>query len=209
MFVCADRSCWECYSAGTSGVSPSLPNGEARFCSGANDKKLCIWSYSGELVSTIERQEEENLYCLLPINNFNKIVTGSNSSLLLVYRTESRTFDRLLAYHRDSVRCLVNLFLLVLHHHHSMEPLLSGQSETMISLLSTITKNHRNTKNCAPHASCCLSDDNLIAAAVTSCVRVCVCVCLKIIICIVLLCVCVCVCVCVLNRWDGGFVCIM
>jgi len=79
-----------------------------KFCSGGNDRYLCIWKNSGELVGTIERQEEENLHCLLAIPK-NRIITGSNSSILLVYKTDTLKFCKLLAYHRESVRCLINI----------------------------------------------------------------------------------------------------
>jgi WD40 repeat protein len=36
-----------------------LPNNQ--FCSGANDRQLCVWSLDGELLGTIERQEEESI----------------------------------------------------------------------------------------------------------------------------------------------------
>ena len=58
-----------------------VPLGPGRFCSGGNDRLLLIWKNDGDLVSKIERREEENIQCLLPISN-NRIITGSNSSLL-------------------------------------------------------------------------------------------------------------------------------
>jgi len=79
-----------------------------RFCSGGNDRYLCIWENSGELVGSIERQEEENLHCLLAISN-HRVITGSNSSFLLVYRTDTLKFCQLFTYHRESVRCLANI----------------------------------------------------------------------------------------------------
>jgi hypothetical protein len=43
---------------------------------------IIIWNaLTGSAVTKIERQEEENLHCLLPISR-NRLVTGSNSSFL-------------------------------------------------------------------------------------------------------------------------------
>ena len=58
-----------------------VPLTPARFCSGANDRLLCIWKNDGELINKLERREEENIQCLLPIGG-NRLITGSNSSLL-------------------------------------------------------------------------------------------------------------------------------
>jgi len=79
-----------------------------RFCSGGNDRYLRIWENNGELVGSIERQEEENLHCMLAISN-NRVITGSNSSLLLVYRTDTLKFCQIFTYHRESVRCLAKI----------------------------------------------------------------------------------------------------
>jgi len=86
--------------------------GPAMFCSGGNDQELCIWECGDnsppKRLGTIERKEEENLHCLLSINN-QRIVTGSNSTFLYVYNTDKLSYVTLLAYHRESVRCLINI----------------------------------------------------------------------------------------------------
>lgn len=80
-----------------------------RFCSGGNDRNLCVWDNSGEFFGSIERQEEENLHCLLAISN-DRLITGSNSAILLVYRTDTLKFCQILAEpHRESVRCLAKV----------------------------------------------------------------------------------------------------
>jgi len=88
-----------------------------RFVSGSNDRQLCIWTYIGpsqngsatyKATSVIERQEEENLHCMIPIIG-NRLITGSNSSLLFVYRVDTCTYEKVLAYHRESVRTLINI----------------------------------------------------------------------------------------------------
>ena len=43
-----------------------LPKGI--FCSGANDRLLCVWSLDGDLLSTIERQEEESILLIVMMN---------------------------------------------------------------------------------------------------------------------------------------------
>lgn len=84
------------------------------FCSGGNDLHLKVWEFSSSaqtppvLLGSMERQEEENLHCLLPISE-DRVVTGSNSSFLFVYNRRTFQFDKLLAYHRESVRCLVTV----------------------------------------------------------------------------------------------------
>jgi len=80
-----------------------------RFASGGNDDKICIWNSDGTLQGCIERKEEENLHCMLFVRKRGRLVTGSNSSLLLVYDVNSLNFDRLLAYHRESIRCLTRV----------------------------------------------------------------------------------------------------
>eukprot|EP01104_Vermistella_antarctica_P021282 TRINITY_DN951_c0_g1_i1.p1 TRINITY_DN951_c0_g1~~TRINITY_DN951_c0_g1_i1.p1 ORF type:complete len:591 (-),score=75.97 TRINITY_DN951_c0_g1_i1:213-1772(-) len=78
------------------------------FLSGGNDRNICLWQTNGKLLGSIERQEEENLHCMLSVGSGDqkRVVTGSNSSLLLVYSLTTLRFDKLLAYHRESVRCL-------------------------------------------------------------------------------------------------------
>jgi len=82
------------------------------FCSGGNEKLLHLWEHSPNtgasptLRGSMGRQEEENLHCFLPISK-NRLVTGSNSSFLYVYDLSTLKFDKLLVYHRESVRCLV------------------------------------------------------------------------------------------------------
>jgi hypothetical protein len=57
------------------------------FCSGGNDRKLIIWrACDGTVIRAIERQEEENLHCLIAIAG-NRVVTGSNSTLLCKYKS--------------------------------------------------------------------------------------------------------------------------
>ena len=46
-----------------------------------NDRYLYVWNSDGEQQGRIERQEEENLNCLLYLGN-EMVVTGSNSCLL-------------------------------------------------------------------------------------------------------------------------------
>ncbi|ELR23288.1 WD repeatcontaining protein [Acanthamoeba castellanii str. Neff] len=63
--------------------------GPPMFCSGGNDNKLCIWksgTQQTQLLGCIERQEDE-----------------------IVYNTDTLKFDKLLAYHRESVQCLFNI----------------------------------------------------------------------------------------------------
>lgn len=81
--------------------------GENRMCSGGSDRTLFVWDGDGFEVGKIERQENENLHCMLSIGN--RIVTGSSSSLLLVYNPDSWSFVTILAYHRESVTCLERL----------------------------------------------------------------------------------------------------
>eukprot|EP01094_Clydonella_sp_ATCC50884_P004552 TRINITY_DN1358_c0_g1_i2.p1 TRINITY_DN1358_c0_g1~~TRINITY_DN1358_c0_g1_i2.p1 ORF type:complete len:539 (+),score=107.01 TRINITY_DN1358_c0_g1_i2:370-1986(+) len=77
-------------------------------CSGGNDSMIYLWRVrDGTAITRIERQEEENLHCLLPIAN-NSLVTGSNSSFLYVYDIKTSK-HQVLAYHRESVRCLVSI----------------------------------------------------------------------------------------------------
>ncbi len=77
---------------------------ENRMCSGGGDKLLFVWDHDGNEVGRIERQENENLHCMLSVGS--RVVTGSSSSLLLVYNPESWSFVTILAYHRESVTCL-------------------------------------------------------------------------------------------------------
>jgi WD40 repeat protein len=81
-----------------------------RFCSGGNDQMLRVWSNDGTPLGAIERQEVENLHCLLYVGN-DHLITGSNSSMLLVYQTSLLQFHKVLAstFHRESVRCLLKL----------------------------------------------------------------------------------------------------
>ena len=77
---------------------------ENRICSGCNERILFVWDQDGNEVGRIERLENENLHCMLSVAN--RIVTGSSSSLLLVYNPETWSFVTILAYHRESVTCL-------------------------------------------------------------------------------------------------------
>ncbi len=77
---------------------------ENRMCSGSTDKTLFVWDQDGNEVGCIERQENENLHCMLSVAN--RVVTGSASSLLLVYNPETWTMVTVLAYHREAVTCL-------------------------------------------------------------------------------------------------------
>lgn len=77
-------------------------------CSGGNDNIIYLWNVTdGSVIAKIERQEEENLHCLLPISG-DRLVTGSNSNFLYVYDINVGK-HQVLAYHRESVRCLVSI----------------------------------------------------------------------------------------------------
>eukprot|EP01122_Echinamoeba_exundans_P014284 TRINITY_DN6435_c0_g1_i1.p1 TRINITY_DN6435_c0_g1~~TRINITY_DN6435_c0_g1_i1.p1 ORF type:complete len:677 (+),score=70.25 TRINITY_DN6435_c0_g1_i1:296-2326(+) len=78
------------------------------FCSGGNDRHIFVWNNNGELQGKIERQEEENMNCLLVLDD-GHIITGSNSSILYVYSLDSYSYVKCLAYHRESVRTLASL----------------------------------------------------------------------------------------------------
>ncbi len=77
---------------------------ENRLCSGSTERTLFVWDQDGNEVGRIERQENENLHCMLSVAN--RIVTGSASSLLLVYNPETWSMVTVLSYHRESVTCL-------------------------------------------------------------------------------------------------------
>ena len=76
--------------------------------SAGNDKHLNIWKTSGELVDLIERNEQENLNCLLMISN-KRVVTAGNSAEMVVYSLAEKRCVSLLVAHREPVRCLINL----------------------------------------------------------------------------------------------------
>lgn len=97
-------------SAHTSSVTCLERLEAGRFCSGGNDRTLHVWRNDGTPLGAIERQEEENLHCLLYVGNA-QLVSSSNSTMLLVYQTETFQFHKVLAstYHRESVRCLLKL----------------------------------------------------------------------------------------------------
>ena len=88
----------------SSSVQCIIKLGDNRLCSGGHDRYLFVWDQDGNEVGRIERQENENLHCILSITN--RIITGSSSSLLLVYNPETWSFVTILAYHRESVTCL-------------------------------------------------------------------------------------------------------
>lgn len=87
----------------------SLPSLASGFCSAGNDRRILLWDGATALpLGSIERNEEENMHCMIA-SKHNRLITGSNSSLLFVYNTEECCFERLLSFHRESVRCLVNI----------------------------------------------------------------------------------------------------
>jgi hypothetical protein len=76
--------------------------------SAGNDKHLNIWKTSGELVDLIERNEQENLNCVLMISN-KRVVTAGNGAEMVVYSLVEKRCVSLLVAHREPVRCLINL----------------------------------------------------------------------------------------------------
>lgn len=69
---------------------------------------IVLWDQDGNEVGRIERQETENLHCMLHVAN--RIVTASSLASLFVYNPETWSFVAILAYHRESVTrlCRVN-----------------------------------------------------------------------------------------------------
>jgi hypothetical protein len=67
----------------------------------AGERTIVLWDQDGNEVGRIERQENENLHCML--NVANRIVTASSLSSLYVYNPETWSFVAILAYHRESV----------------------------------------------------------------------------------------------------------
>ena len=78
------------------------------FMSAGNDKHLNIWKTTGELVDLIERNEQENLNCVLMLSN-KRVVTAGNGAEMVVYSLAEKRCVSLLVAHREPVRCLINL----------------------------------------------------------------------------------------------------
>eukprot|EP00742_Colponemidia_sp_Colp-10_P007582 GILJ01008173.1.p1 GENE.GILJ01008173.1~~GILJ01008173.1.p1 ORF type:complete len:787 (-),score=114.53 GILJ01008173.1:134-2446(-) len=80
------------------------------FASGGNDRYICLWSTEDlSLSATIERQETQELHCLVPLSS-QRLLTASSSSLLLVYNIESRNINHVVAsQHRESVVSVVKI----------------------------------------------------------------------------------------------------
>lgn len=76
--------------------------------SAGNDKHLNIWKTDGELIDLIERNEQENLNCVLMISN-KRLVTAGNGAEMVVYSLIEKRCVSLLLAHREPVRCLVSL----------------------------------------------------------------------------------------------------
>lgn len=90
-------------------ISPrqETTDNDVLFCSGGSDGFLNIWSKNG-LEFQIRRQEEnENLNCLLQMDNL--LITGSNSNYILVYEISALLYKTLLVCHRDSLRVLCRI----------------------------------------------------------------------------------------------------
>jgi WD domain, G-beta repeat len=104
------------------------------FCSGGNDGTLRLWQHDNEFrsIGSIVRkeEEEENLHCLRYLANGDRLVTGSNSNLIIAYDVAGRCFEKLLVYHRESVRCMCTL---------SAELFASGSLDGTIVLWQTKT----------------------------------------------------------------------
>lgn len=94
--------------------------GTLGFCSGGNDNQLKIWKLDQFQAHTpcfleaeIARREEleENLNCLLYLGEtyFQRLVTGSNSNLVMVYDATENRFEKQLEGHRESVQSLCRI----------------------------------------------------------------------------------------------------
>jgi WD40 repeat protein len=99
------------------GIGVKGEDREALFCcSGANDKQLHIWKYDKSLnsgqplssIATLQREDNENLHCILALND-HYLAAGSNSNNIYVYNLQEMKCEKKLAYHRESVRCLVRI----------------------------------------------------------------------------------------------------
>lgn len=82
--------------------------------SAGNDKHLNIWKTDGELVDLIERNEQENLNCVLMLSNTRemrdvRVVTAGNGAEMVVYSLTERRCISLLVAHREPVRCLISI----------------------------------------------------------------------------------------------------
>lgn len=82
--------------------------------SAGNDKHLNIWKTDGELVDLIERNEQENLNCVLILPNSRetrdvRVVTAGNGAEMVVYSLTEKRCVSLLVAHREPVRCLISL----------------------------------------------------------------------------------------------------
>ena len=113
--------CLQTLAAHAGSVTCLVAMGGAHFCSGGNDGVLRIWKIDPQqplapcaLQADIARQEaeEENLHCLLYLGEEGdalqqqRLVTGSNSNLIMVYDARSCTCEGVLETHRESVLSL-------------------------------------------------------------------------------------------------------
>eukprot|EP01129_Flabellula_baltica_P014628 TRINITY_DN7051_c0_g1_i1.p1 TRINITY_DN7051_c0_g1~~TRINITY_DN7051_c0_g1_i1.p1 ORF type:complete len:407 (+),score=80.26 TRINITY_DN7051_c0_g1_i1:41-1261(+) len=78
---------------------------DKKFCCGGNMNKLLIYSFDGELLREEDFNEDENMYCLLPISN-DRIAIGITSPFLLIYDYKEASFNLKPSSCRETIRCL-------------------------------------------------------------------------------------------------------
>jgi WD40 repeat protein len=82
---------------------------QRRMVSGANDELLAMWTVDARgsvaLEASVKREEQENLHCMLSLPG-ERVATGSDSKLIMVYCFRTGAMVRALYGHRESVRSL-------------------------------------------------------------------------------------------------------
>lgn len=83
------------------------------FCSGGNDKHIHIWHQGSDGVvrrtGTIVRVDEENMGCMLAVNERFVVTASSTNNVVQVYSLRTMAQHRYLSYHREAPQCFVRL----------------------------------------------------------------------------------------------------
>lgn len=83
------------------------------FCSGGNDRNIHIWHQGSDGVvrrtGTIVRVDEENMGCMLAVNEHFVVTASSTNNVVQVYSLRTMAQHRYLSYHREAPQCFVRL----------------------------------------------------------------------------------------------------